>query len=98
MVQLNWTYQAVLDLKDIAEYIGKDSKKYAKIQIQRIKTRTQILRSQPFSGQQIDFYDNPDIRQLPEGNYNIIYKIVSLERIDILTVHHSARDLGSRNI
>jgi len=55
MVQLNWTYQAVLDLKDIAEYIGKDSKKYSKIQIQRIKTRTQILKSHPSSGQQIDF-------------------------------------------
>jgi len=43
MVQLNWTYQAVLDLREIAEYISKDSQKYAKIQIQRIKLRTQIL-------------------------------------------------------
>jgi toxin ParE1/3/4 len=46
MVQINWTLQAVSDLKDIAEYISKDSKKYAKLQIIRIKHRTKILRSQ----------------------------------------------------
>ena len=98
MVQLNWTYQAVLDLRDIAEYISKDSQKYASLQVQRIKLRTQILKSHPTAGQQIDFYANPSIRQLTEGNYNIIYKIISPIRVDILSVHHAARDLGSRNI
>lgn len=33
MVQINWTFQAKDDLKDIAEYISKDSKLYAKRQI-----------------------------------------------------------------
>lgn len=36
MVQINWTFQAKSDLKDIAEYISKDSKNYAKLQILKI--------------------------------------------------------------
>ena len=36
MVQINWTFQAKSDLQDIAEYISKDSKNYAKLQILKI--------------------------------------------------------------
>jgi len=38
------------------------------------------------------------IRELIEGNYRIIYKIVNEYQIDILTIHHSARDLKRRNV
>jgi plasmid stabilization system protein ParE len=41
---------------------------------------------------------NEIIRELIEGNYRIIYKIVNDSRIDILTIHHSSRDLLRRNI
>ena len=46
MVQINWTPQALSDLKDIADYIGKDSKYDAKLQVIRIKSRVEILKSQ----------------------------------------------------
>ena len=45
MVQINWTTQAKEDLKSIADYIAIDSVKYAKLQIIRLKSRTQILKS-----------------------------------------------------
>ncbi len=35
MVGINWTLQAVEDLENIAEYIAKDSRKYAVIQIEK---------------------------------------------------------------
>jgi toxin ParE1/3/4 len=98
MVQINWTDQAVLDLKEIANFISRDSKKYAKIQILRIKLRTQILKKNPFIGQELYFFNIPEIRQLVEGNYVIIYKIKTETRIDILTVHHSSRDLSRRKL
>ncbi|AXG70195.1 ParE toxin of type II toxin-antitoxin system, parDE [Kordia sp. SMS9] len=98
MVQINWTLQATSDLKDIAEYISKDSKKYAKLQIVRIRFRTKILLSQPYSGKTVSEIGNKNICELIEGNYRIIYKVVNDSRIDILTIHHSARDLHSRNI
>jgi plasmid stabilization system protein ParE len=98
MVQINWTLQATSDLKDIAEYISKDSKKYAKLQIVRIRFRTRILTSQIYSGKIVMEIGKNNIRELIEGNYRIIYKVVNDSRVDILTIHHSARDLFRRNI
>ena len=98
MVRINWTLQATVDLKDIAEYISKDSKKYAKLQIIRIKSRTKILNSQVYSGKIVPEIDKQNIRELIEGNYRIIYKIVEPSRVDILTIHHSSRDLFRRSI
>jgi len=41
MVQIRWTLIATDDLKSIYEYIARDSKKYAKIEVVKIKLRTQ---------------------------------------------------------
>ena len=98
MVQINWTFQSRDDLKSIAEYIAKDSKKYARFQILRIRQRTKILNSQIYSGKIVPEMDIQNIRELIEGNYRIIYLIINEERIDILTIHHSARDLTKRKI
>jgi addiction module RelE/StbE family toxin len=98
MAQVNWTSGAVEDLKSIAEYIAKDSVKYAKLQVLRIKHRTQILKSQVQIGKPVPEFNKKDIRELVEGNYRIIYKIVSAEQVDILTIHHSSRDLTKRKI
>jgi len=35
MVPINWTHQAVSDLKNISDYISKDSKVYAKRQVSK---------------------------------------------------------------
>lgn len=43
MVRINLTFQAKNDLKDIADYISKDSKHYAKRQVLKIRKRTNIL-------------------------------------------------------
>lgn len=98
MVQINWTIQAKNDLQDIAAYIAKDSKNYAKLQVVRIISRTKILKSQIYAGKIVEEIDQKNIRELIEGNYRIIYKVVNTERIDILTIHHSARDLYRRKI
>ena len=98
MVRINWTFQAKNDLKNIAEYISKDSKHYAKLQVNRIKTRTRILKTQYRSGKIVPEINQEDIRELIEGNYRIIYKIVREKQIDILTIHHSYRDLTRRKI
>ncbi len=91
MVQINWTNQAKSDLKNIAEFISRDSVRYAKSQINRIKQRTNILRNYPLSGRTVPEYEVQEVRELIEGNYRIIYKLVDKERIDILTIYHSSR-------
>jgi len=96
MVRINWTFQAKDDLNAIAEYISKDSKRYAKLQVSRLKNRTRILKTQIRSGKIVPEINRENIRELIEGNYRVIYKIVEDDQIDILTIHHSARDLTRR--
>ena len=98
MVQISWTFQAKDDLKTIAEYIKLDSYRYAKLQVIKIKTRTHILKSHHQAGRVVPEIESDAIRELIEGNYRIIYKVISNSKVDILTIHHSARDLTKRAI
>lgn len=93
MVKLNWTRQSKTDLVSIAEYIALDSRKYAKIQIQRIREKANQLKEFPVSGRVVPEYNVESVRELILGNYRIIHHIVNEERVDILTVHHSRRRL-----
>ena len=98
MVQIRWTKTALLDLKSIYEFIAKDSKKYAKLEVIKLKTRTQFLKKAPLLGKEVPEKGDVAIRELNEGNYRIIYKIIDSDRVDILTIHHTARDLEKREI
>lgn len=50
MVRINWTLQSVGDLENIYEFISKDSPKYAKIQIIRIRDQVKLLKRHPKLG------------------------------------------------
>ncbi len=89
MVKIIWTDQSLDDVDSIADFIAKDSLKYAKIQVRRFFDRVELLKSHPKAGRIVPELENKLIRELIIGNYRIIYKIRSKERIDILTVHHS---------
>lgn len=93
MVKIVWTNHAYLDLKDIFDYIAKDSQRYAFFQVNRIKESTKSLKEFPKSGRIVPEIGNEDIRELIEGNYRIIYRLKNSERIDILTVYSSYRIL-----
>jgi toxin ParE1/3/4 len=59
--------------------------------VKRIRAKAQLLRKFPSSGRTVPELQNRDIRELILGNFRIIYKTISNKRIDVLTVHHSAR-------
>jgi toxin ParE1/3/4 len=98
MVQIRWTDSATSELLDIYGYISKDSILYAKRQLLSIRKRTQLLKKHKYSGKIVEEIQNPTIRELIEGHYRIIYKIINENEVVILTVHHSARDLTSRSL
>jgi len=98
VVQINWTKQARDDLRSIADYISIDSVTYAKLQVIKIRSKTQLLKSHGRAGRLVSEIEHEDIRELIEGNYRIIYKTISSTRVDILAIHHSARDLIKRQI
>ncbi len=98
MVQIKWTKLAVNDLKGIYAYISLDSEKYAKIQVLRIRNRTSILSKHPLAGKPVKEYESSTYREINEGRYRIIYKVINKTRVDILTIHHSARMLSGKVI
>jgi len=93
MVKLIWTDQAINDLGDIGDYIAENSEKYAKLTVKKLFERPDILKTFPQAGRIVPEKNDENVRELIEGNYRIIYEIVSADQINILTVYHSARDL-----
>ena len=91
MAEIRWTDFAIENLIHIGEYIEQDSVKYAEIVINEIFNTIEILEKYPLSGRMVPEFSKKYIRELIHGNYRIIYKIVSEDSIDILTVHHSAK-------
>ena len=73
-----------------------DSKRYAKHQVEKIQAKTEILKLGKVLGKKVSESDDEKIREIFEGDYRIIYRIVSIEEIHILLIHHGARDLNKR--
>lgn len=90
MVKLIWTELALNDLKEIHEYIAKDSKLYAKRQVSKIIIKAEKVIKHPFSGRIVPEFSDDSIREMFEGNYRVIYKF-NEEEIFITRIHHSAR-------
>lgn len=98
MVKIVWTRQSADELKGIFDYIAKDSRRYAENQVKRIKEKTQVLKTQPESGRIVPELEIEQIRELIEGNYRIVYRLIEKNRVEILTIHHSSRDFNSRDL
>ena len=92
-IEVKWTIYSIEDISNIAEFISKDSIQYARVQTERFFERAEILNSFAEAGRLVPEIDLPNIRELIEGNYRIIFWVISDTRIDILTVHHSSRAL-----
>jgi toxin ParE1/3/4 len=99
MVKIIWTQRSLDDLKSIAEYISKDSLKYASLTLERIIDVTKHLEINPRIGRMVpEIGRNDKIREVIFGNYRIIYKITSTLTVHILTVHHSAKRLRQTSL
>lgn len=99
MVKIIWTQRSLTDLKTIAEYISKDSLRYASLTIERIINVTIYRETNPKIGRMVPEVDKQDaIREIILGNYRIIYKISSPEIIHILTVHHTSKRLRQTSL
>ena len=99
MVKIIWTQRSLTDLRSIAEYISKDSVKYASLTLERIIDVTKHLETNPRIGRMVpEIGKNDKIREIIFGNFRIIYKITSTLTVHILTVHHSAKRLRQTSL
>jgi toxin ParE1/3/4 len=91
MVKLVWTEAINEDLKEIFDYIAKDSVRYASITVNKIYNRAQDIIANPYIGRIVPEINIKFIREVISGNYRIVYKIINEFQVDILRVYHSAR-------
>lgn len=91
-MNVHWTNTAVDHLLLIYEYISQNSDVYADRLMDRLTRRSQQISAFPQSGRQVPEYNAPDLREVVEGSYRIIYRIKE-EQIDVLAVVHSAQEL-----
>jgi len=89
---VHWSASARQHVLAIAQYIARSSPVYAERWSDHVLQRTDQLVHFPESGRLVPEARQPDIRELLEGPYRIIYQ-VRPSRVDILAVVHGRQDL-----
>ena len=92
--ELRWTEQAASQLAAIAEYVGVASPLYAEQIVDRIVIRLQQVQEFPDSGRHVPESLAPNLRELIEVPYRVIYRATH-EHIEVVAIVHGRRDLAS---
>lgn len=90
MTALVWTRRAIEDVQSIQRFIEKDSPHYAQLVGQQLIAAVERLPAFPQSGRIVPEVSDPAVREVIQGSYRIVYRLIHGE-IHILTVHHAAR-------
>ena len=91
-MKAHWTRTAVEHLVAIYEHIAQDAPLYAQRVVDRLTRRSEQIAKFPRSGRMVPEYEAPDVREVIERPYRIIYR-VKADRIDVLAVVHGAQRL-----
>ncbi len=83
-----WTRQAIKQLNKFADYIAQDNKSAAEKWLLAFLDKTDQLATHPESGRVVPEYNDPNLRELVDGNYRLIYRI-KVDRIYIQTIRHT---------
>ena len=86
-MKVHWTDRAKQRLKLIQQHIAKDAPLVAPNVIERLIRRSIQIGEFPHSGREVPEYRHPDVREILERPYRILYHI-KRDRIDIITVMH----------
>lgn len=89
-----WSIPARNDLKQIYDYIAKDSKYYATNVAQQIISKAENLNKFPEIGRVVPEIGDENVRELIIYSYRIIYEVVP-NGVQILAIIHGKRDFSS---
>lgn len=88
-MEVIWTQEALERLEDIQYHLAIREKAptAARETLERIFAREPQIKEMSLSGRTVPDYDNPNLRELIEGSYRIIY-LINDNRILIVSVMH----------
>jgi toxin ParE1/3/4 len=64
--------------------------------VERIFNIELVLKSQPKIGKLVKEFTRVSLKEIVEGNYRVIYKILSPTEIHVITVYHGAKNLTTK--
>ncbi len=91
---VKWTKPAKNDLKQIHDYIARDSKFYAQKILQDIVDKSEKLKIFPEIGRIVPEIGDPNVRELIIYSYRLIYEVFP-NKVEILALIHGKRDFSS---
>ncbi len=89
-----WSIPARNDLKQIYDYIAKDSKYYATNVAQNIFSKAENLSEFPEIGRVVPEIGDKNVRELIIYSYRLIYEVVP-NGVQILAIIHGKQDFSS---
>jgi plasmid stabilization system protein ParE len=91
-VSVTWAETAADQLRAVRDYLARSSPGYAQALAGRIVARIEALDGQPHLGAEVPEYGDPDIREVFEHPYRIIYRVAGAD-VQVVAVIHSSRRL-----
>jgi plasmid stabilization system protein ParE len=87
------------DLRNIHDYIAKDSRRYARLQVERIRDAACSLADLPLMGRRVPELPDSIYREVISGKFRIIYRFDDENnRILVMSVMHGSRMLEKSNV
>ena len=90
MTPIIWSPQAIRDIESIRAYIAEDSPRVAELVVGRIIKAVERLRIFPESVRKVPERDDPEIREVIESPYRVVYR-VRARTVEIATVFRASR-------
>jgi addiction module RelE/StbE family toxin len=91
---VEWTYTALSDLTETAEFIQRSSPSLARSIVCEARAAGRSLRRFATRGRPVPESSTPDIREIFVRDYRLIYQVTS-RTVYILTFVHGGRDLAA---
>jgi len=89
-VKITFSSRAIHDLEFIGDHIERAAPEAARRHLQKLVDRVKQLEKFPGSGRIVPEFQEPQLRELVEGNYRIVYEIFPKKSlIVILTIFES---------
>ncbi|MCJ8208464.1 type II toxin-antitoxin system RelE/ParE family toxin [Mucilaginibacter sp. RS28] len=93
-VKIVYSREALDDIKEIYAFIKKGSVKYAKLEVNYIRSFISKLKHDIYLGKPFP-KAGTSVREVIFRNYRIFYDVLSTSDLLILTIHHHARSLSN---
>ncbi|MBI5142169.1 MAG: type II toxin-antitoxin system RelE/ParE family toxin [Nitrospirae bacterium] len=97
--KVKWTTRALQDLRNIHDYIARDSRRYARLQVERIRDAAANLAFFPLMGRNVPELPDSGFKEVISGNFRVIYRFdESDNRILVMSVMHGRRMLENCDV